>query len=162
MAIINYSFSIKLFAVLGCGLIAGVFFAFSTFVMPALAKLEPAQGIAAMQFINIKAINPWFMTVLFSTAVLCLFLAIFSLLKFHHPTSIYLLIGSLLYIVGTVGITIVFNVPLNDALAKVAPNSIEGSELWAKYLINWTLWNHIRTVAALISTALFAIALRLA
>lgn len=162
MTITNYSFYLKLIAVLGCGLIAGVFFAFSTFVMPALAKLEPAQGIAAMQSINIKAINPWFMTVLFATAVVCLFLAIFSPLRWHHPTSIYLLIGSLFYIVGAVGITIAFNVPLNDALAKVAPNSTEGAELWARYLITWTLWNHVRTVAALISTALLAIALHLA
>ena len=27
---------------LGCGLVAGVFFAFSTFVMPALKRLPPA------------------------------------------------------------------------------------------------------------------------
>ena len=37
---------------LGCGLNAGVFFAFSTFVMPALKRLPAAQGIAAMQSIN--------------------------------------------------------------------------------------------------------------
>ena len=162
MIITNYSFFLKLIAVVGSGLIAGVFFAFSTFVMPALAKLEPAQGIAAMQSINIKAINPLFMTALFATAVVCLFLAIFSPLRWHHPTSIYLLIGSLLYIVGTIGITIVFNVPLNVALDKVAANSIEGSQLWAKYLVNWTFWNHVRTVAAFLATAAFAIALRLA
>lgn len=109
MTITNHSlFLLKFIAVLGSGLIAGVFFAFSTFVMPALAKLEAAQGIAAMQSINIKAINPWFMTALFGTAVVCLFLVIFSLLKFHHPTSIYLIVSSLLYLVGTVGVTIAF------------------------------------------------------
>lgn len=152
-------FALKLFAVLGTGLVAGVFFAFSTFVMKALARLKPPEGIAVMQSINITVINPLFMTALFGTAVICLFLAVFSLLKWHQSGSIYLLVGSLLYIVGTVGVTIVFNVPLNDALAKVAPSSTEGANLWARYLTNWTLWNHVRTIAAFLATATFAIAL---
>jgi uncharacterized membrane protein len=57
---------------LGCGLVAGVFFAFSSFVMPALKRLELGQGIAAMQSINILAVTPAFMTALFGTAVACL------------------------------------------------------------------------------------------
>ena len=153
-------FALKLFAILGCGLIAGVFFAFSTFVMPALARLERAQGITAMQSINIKAINPWFMTALFGTAVICLFLAIFSVLKWHQPIAVYLLVGCLLYLVGTVGVTVAFNVPLNDALAIAKPTSIEGASLWTKYLTDWTLWNHVRTVTALAATLFFTIALR--
>ncbi len=153
-------FTLKLFAVLGCGIIAGVFFAFSTFVMKALARLPSAQGIIAMQSINITAINPLFMLALFATAVICLFLAVFSVLKWHQPIAVYLLVGSLLYLLGTVGVTIAFNVPLNDALAIAKPDSAEGASLWAKYLSEWTLWNHVRTVAALMATALLAIALR--
>jgi len=42
-------FALTLFVALGCGLIAGVFFAFSAFVMKALARLSSAEGIAAMQ-----------------------------------------------------------------------------------------------------------------
>ncbi len=78
-------FALKLFSALGCGLVAGVFFAFSTFVMSALARLQPAQGITAMQSINITAINPLFMVALFGTAAICLFLAASSLLKWHQP-----------------------------------------------------------------------------
>jgi uncharacterized membrane protein len=44
-----------------------------------------------------------------------------------------------LYLVGTVGVTIAFNVPLNNALAIVKPESAEGAILWAKYLRDWTL-----------------------
>jgi uncharacterized membrane protein len=152
-------FALKLFAALGCGLIAGVFFAFSTFVMNALARQPPKEGIAVMQSLNITAINPLFMFALFGTAVVCIFLAIFSVLKWHQPSTILLLLGSLLYLLGTIGVTIVFNVPMNDALAKVEPSSAEGASLWASYLINWTFWNHIRTVTALAAGALFAIAL---
>ena len=152
-------FALKVFAALGCGLVAGVFFAFSTFVMLALARLQPPQGIAAMQSINITAINPLFMTAIFGTAAACIYLAISSLLKWHQPGAVYLLVGSLLYLVGTVGVTIAFNVPLNDVLAIVDPNSTEGANLWARYLTDWTMWNHVRTVAAIAAAALFTIAL---
>jgi uncharacterized membrane protein len=152
-------FALKLFAVLGCGLIAGVFFAFSTFVMRALARLQPTEGIIAMQMINITVINLLFMGVFLGTAAACIFLLISSLSKWHQPGVVYLLVGSLLYLVGTVGVTIAFNVPLNDALAKVEPGSAEGASLWTNYLVNWMFWNHIRTIAALAATVSLAIAL---
>lgn len=154
----NYYFALKIFAVLGCALVAGVFFAFSTFVMKALAQQPSAQGIATMQSINITVINPWFMGAFLGTAAVCIFLVISSLLKWHQPGAIYLLLGSLLYLVGTLGVTIAFNVPLNNALAIVKPNSIEGANLWATYLTNWTLWNHLRTVAAIAAAVLLTIA----
>ncbi|MBD2410265.1 hypothetical protein FACHB389_28170 [Nostoc calcicola FACHB-389] len=151
----NSLFVLKIFVVLGCGLMAGVFFAFSTFVINALARLQPMQGIAAMQSINITAINPLFMTVLFGTAAACIVLLVFSVLKWHQPGAVYLLVGSLLYLVGTLGVTIVCNVPLNDALAKVEPGSTIAVNLWSSYLTNWTIWNHIRAAAALVAAALF-------
>ena len=160
MAMVDHlSFALKLIAALGCGLIAGVFFAFSTFVMKALAQQPPAQGIAAMQSINITVINPWFMTAFLGTSIACMILIVSLLLKWQQPNAIYLLVGSLLYLVGTFGVTIAFNVPLNDALAIAKPNSIEGANLWAKYLTNWTFWNHVRTIAAFTAAALFTLAI---
>lgn len=158
MTIDNLLFALKLFSALGCGLIAGVFFAFSTFVMNALARLQPSQGIAAMQSINITVINPLFMTAFLGTAATSILVIVSSLLKWQ-PDAAYLLLGSLLYLVGTLGVTIVFNVPLNDALATVKPDSADGANLWASYLTNWTIWNHVRTIAALAAAALFTIAL---
>lgn len=154
-----FLFGLKLFAALGCGLVAGVFFAFSTFVMSALARLQPKEGIAAMQSINITAINPLFMVALFGTAIACLFLAADSLLKWHQPGATYLLVGGLLYLIGTVLVTIAFNVPMNNALAITESDSTDGANLWARYLTDWTIWNHVRTIAALAAAALFTIAL---
>lgn len=160
MTTVDYLFFIlKLVAALGCGLVAGVFFAFSSFVMNALARLQPPQGIAAMQAINITVINPLFMTAFLGTAVACTLVAIASLTAWHQPGAVYLLLGSLLYLVGTVLVTIVFNVPLNEALAKVEPSSADGANLWANYLTNWTAWNHVRTAAAFAAAASLIIAL---
>jgi uncharacterized membrane protein len=155
----RYLFSLTFTAAIGCGLIAGVFFAFSTFVMPALARLQPAQGIAAFQSINITVYNPWFMGAFLGTAVACIFLAITSLLKWQQPGAAYLLVGSLLYLVGTVLVTIAFNVPLNDALAIVDPGSADGASLWSRFLPNWTNWNHVRTVAAIAAAVVFTLSL---
>jgi uncharacterized membrane protein len=162
MQLYQQYFILKLFSALGCGLIAGVFFAFSTFVISALARLQPAQGIAAMQSINITVINPLFMTVFLGTAAACIFVLISLLLRWHQPGAPYLLVASLLYLVGTLGVTIVFNVPLNEALAKVEPDSTIGASLWSSYLANWTLWNHVRTAAALAAAVSLTIALCLA
>ncbi|MEH1937599.1 MAG: anthrone oxygenase family protein [Nostoc sp.] len=155
----QHYFALKLFSALGCGLIAGVFFAFSSFVINALARLQPAQAIAAMQSINITVINPLFMAVFLGTAVACILLFVSSLLRRHQPGAIYLLVGSLFYLVGTFGVTIVFNVPLNEALARVEPDSTIGASLWSSYLANWTIWNHIRAAAALAAAASLTIAL---
>jgi uncharacterized membrane protein len=149
---------LELVAALGCGLVAGVFFAFSTFVMPALERLQPPQGIAAMQSINITAINPLFMLAIFGTAAVCLFLSISAILNWQQSGTIYLLVGSLLYLLGAVLVTVFFNVPMNDALALADPNSADGASLWRSYLTHWTNWNHVRTVAALAAAALFTLA----
>lgn len=98
----DWLFVVTLVSAFGCGLMAGVFFAFSTFVMKALARLPAAQGIAAMQSINVAAINPLFMGALFGTAATCVVLAVSSLSAWQKPGAAYLLIGSLLYLVGTI------------------------------------------------------------
>jgi uncharacterized membrane protein len=50
----------------------------------------------------------------------------------------------------------IFNVPLNDALAAA---SHETASLWARYLTDWTLWNHVRTVSSTAACALFIAAI---
>jgi uncharacterized membrane protein len=144
---------------LGCGLMAGVFFAFSAFVMRALARLPPEQGIAAMQSINVLAVTPLFMTTLFGTAAACLVLGIVTLLDWQRPTAVYLLSGGIVYSVGVILVTIVFNVPRNNVLAAVDPAAPDSARVWSDYVVSWTAWNHVRTVAGLLAAALLTIAL---
>jgi uncharacterized membrane protein len=151
-----------LLSALGCGLIAGVFFAFSTFVMAALARLPAPQGIAAMQSINIVVLNPIFLGAFLGTAAACLILVVISMMNWSNPDAVWLFAGGLLYLVGTLLVTIAFNVPHNNALAVADPTSEQGAILWKRSLRVWTAWNHVRTAAALIAAALFSIALRLA
>lgn len=148
-----------LVSALGCGLMAGFFFAFSICVMKALGAIPPAHGISAMQSINVAVINPWFLTPYFGMAVLSVLLSIAAVLRWHEPGAAYVVAGGLLYFLGTFLVTMLFNVPRNIALAAVAVTSTEGAALWADYLIAWTKWNHVRTIAALAGAASFTIAL---
>jgi uncharacterized membrane protein len=146
---------------LGAGLTAGIFYAFSTFVMAALARLPPPEGIAAMNAINVTVINPWFMAVFMGTPLLCVAVAILAFLNWSTPGSATILIAAVLYVTGSFVVTMIFNVPLNDALAAVAPASPEGTTLWTRYLTDWTFWNHVRTTVPLLATALFIVGLLL-
>ena len=152
-------FSLTLVAALGAGLVAGIFFAFSAFIMSALGRLPPESGISAMQSINVVVLNPVFFFVFFGTAVLSLVLAIAALIGWSEASAPYLLAGSLLYLVGTILVTMVFNVPLNNSLASVSANSAEGASVWKRYLSAWTSWNHVRTAASLAASASFIMAL---
>lgn len=157
----NFLFGLTYFTALGSGLIAGLFFAFSTFVMTALQRLPAEQGIAAMQSINVTVLNPLFGFVFGGTALACVFMAIASLFRMGTPGAGYLLAGSLLYIVGAFLVTTAFNVPLNDSLAAVDPGSAAGAEVWSHYLSKWVAWNHVRTIASLAALASFILAIRL-
>lgn len=149
-----------LLTALGSGLTAGIFYAFSTFVMAALARLAPAQGISAMQSINITVINPWFLGAFFGTALGSIFVAVFAILNWDTVGVFYLADGAALYLVGSILVTMFCNVPLNNALAAVEPDSAGGAELWTRYRSNWTFWNHVRTAASLAAAGCFVMALR--
>lgn len=128
-------------------LVGGVFFAFSAFVMRALADLPPAQGISAMQRVNIAVINPLFLGVFLGTAPL---LGVATYVGRHSPPSFTWLLGAfLLYLVGSVGVTMAFNVPRNNRLASLQATSAEAAAYWPIYMREWLLWNHVRCIASL-------------
>ncbi len=152
-------FVVTFLASLGCGLMAGLFFVFSVAVMKAFARLPLAGGIAAMQSINVAIVNPVFLSVFFGTAVACLLAIIASLWRGRQSGDNYLILGSALYLAGSFLVTVVFNVPMNNALAAVSPAEADSAGLWAGYLQTWTTWNHVRTVASLGAMALLILAL---
>lgn len=152
-------FLFALVSALGCGLVAGIFFAFSTFIMKALARLPARQGIAAMQSINVVVLNPWFLGVFLGTTAACAVLAVASLLTWSRSGAGWLLAGSVLYFTGTFVVTAACNVPRNQALAKFDADSAAAATVWAGYVRSWTAWNHVRTAAALLASAALILAL---
>ena len=141
----------------GSGVVAGVFFAFSTSVMAALGRLPAAQGIAAMQTINVVIINPLFLTFFMGTAVACV-AAVFVCISFEQGNRLsWTLTASALYVVGSFLVTMWFNVPRNNVLARLNALSPDAEVVWRDYLVTWTRWNHVRTLASLAASAVFTL-----
>ncbi|HXD06490.1 MAG TPA: anthrone oxygenase family protein [Burkholderiaceae bacterium] len=133
---------------LGCALVGGVFFAFSTFVMRALAQLPAAQGISAMQCVNVAVLNRWFLSVFTGTAALCAAAVVWALVRWQGAHAALLVGGGLLYLVGTFLVTVLFHVPRNEALSLLVAEDAQAVEPWQRYVRGWTAWNHVRTASA--------------
>ena len=144
-------------AALGSGLVAGTFFAFSTFVMKALGETSGTGGIEAMQRINKVILRSAFMPVFTGTAILSVALAAWGFVALDLARAVVLSAGAVLYVVCTFILTIRFNVPLNAALDRTQPE--EAEKIWREYLVDWTRWNTIRTVCAAMAMVCFAMAL---
>ncbi len=107
-----------------------------------------------MQAINSLIQNPIFFALFFGTTVAALFLLVKSALHLSQNGSTPLLLGSLLYLVGTFGVTVVFNVPLNNALAEYSASTSDAAQYWPSYVAQWLKWNHVRTVTSASATVL--------
>jgi len=143
-------------AAIGSGLMAGLFFIFSVCIMQALSRLPPEQGIAAMNAINVVIQNPIFLSAFMGTALIGLALVVMAVLSGGEGRWL-LAAGGIAYVVGVLLVTIIFNVPMNDALAAAAPGQA-AADLWQqRYLTDWVWWNHVRTVASIGSLALFIV-----
>ena len=149
--------TLTLLSAIGCALVAGLFFAFSVCVMRALGTLPAPHGIAAMQAINVVILNPVFLGVFVGTAATCAVVFVMSIVWWDPATTAGPLIGSFLYLIGSIGVTGRCNVPRNNALAKVSPDTADGARLWVDYLGTWTLWNHVRTLASLAALIAFVL-----
>ncbi|MET9497513.1 anthrone oxygenase family protein [Streptomyces sp. NPDC006552] len=154
-------FALVVLGALWCGLSAGVFVAFSTFVLRGLGALPAAQGIAAMNAVNAAALNPAFMAVFLGAALLCAVIAVVTFVLWPDEGTVELLLGCALYLVGSFGVTVLANIPRNEALAALAGSEAAESSgaYWRTYLRAWGRWNHLRGAAALAASALFVLAL---
>lgn len=145
------------FSAVACGLMAGLYFAFSTFIMQALATIDRAAGAAAMNAINRVIQRSLFMPLFLGSSLSSLALAAIGLFDCCVPGATLMLAGGLIYFVGMFVVTMRFNVPLNNALAAIDPGS--DTAIWTNYLDRWTRWNHVRTVSSTVALVLFIVAI---
>jgi uncharacterized membrane protein len=149
--------------VIGAAAVGGLFYAFSTFVMRGLDRTDAADAITAMRGINAEAqANAPFLALFFGSTLLAVAVGIIAAVQLRQPGSGYLLAGALLTILAAV-ITIAVNVPLNNRLDALNPAELSPAAAlaqWQAYRGPWTAWNHVRTVAPLLGSALLMTGLR--
>ncbi len=151
--------TLALLTCIGAATVGGAFFAFSAFVMKALAQLPASQGVAAMKRINVVVLNPLFLGVFIGTALLAASCVVAFFFPWSAPRSPLLVAAGLLYLAGSVFVTRAFNVPRNERLARLSAESSEGAAYWLVYVREWSRWNHLRTAASIASALCSAAAL---
>lgn len=144
-------------AITGAGVVTGLLFAFSNFVMQALATLPNEQGMRAMQEINKRIINPVFVAFFLGTPLLCSVIGVDAFMNLDGKGSVFSICGSILYLAGPFGITMLFNVPLNNRLAEAGVS--DADVVWPDYQVRWQRWNHKRTYIGIVSIGLLAFGL---
>ena len=142
-----------------CAMMGGIFFAFSSFVMPALGNIPAEEGVHAMQRINIDVFHWSFMGAFVVTPLACVAVAANSLLHWEEPGALYGVIGCAVYLLGTFAVTAFGNVPLNNTLAIVDTSIVDASHAWSAFAPAWTRWNHVRTFASLAAAGWFLLTL---
>lgn len=143
------------------GLMAGFFFAWSTIGMMGLRAAPNEHGLRAMQEINRAAnASTTFLIAFLGTPALCVAIGVSALTNLDDAASAYQLVATALYLVGAFGLTMTYHIPRNNELDRLDPDAPASIAAWRHYAAVWTTWNHVRTVASLGSTVLYAIALR--
>ena len=145
-------------AVLGFGLAAGFFFAFSVVVIPGLERAGGDAAVPAMQGINAAVRNPFFFAMFFLSPVIALFAALFALGSGRRRSAFLLVLAAVAYLALVYLPTTYVHVPLNERLAAVTAAEDQG-EAWFSFVRRWTDWNHFRAVASLYCLLLCAAAL---
>lgn len=149
--------SLLIAAAIGSGLIGGVFYAFSSLIMPAFRKVPADHAISVMRSINVRVMKSSFLAVFIGTGLLCLVTGIQSVFLWEHTRSKLIFAAGGIYLVGSILVTGLRNVPLNHQLAVQKDNGLH--DFWFSYTAAWTRWNHIRTIACVVSSGLFILSL---
>lgn len=148
------------FAILAYALVGGVFLAFSDFIMRSLSRTEGAGGVEAMQIINREVFRWVFMTLFLGMAALSLGIAGYGAFAMDGPAGTFTLLAGLVYLAGCFGVTVVFNVPMNEALAAMDKSAAATRAFWTgTYVPRWTFFNTVRTVACIVSATLLLVGL---
>ncbi len=148
-------FFLMQFAILAYALVSGVFLAFSDFIMRSLALTAGHGGVEAMQVINREVFRWVFMSLFLGMAVVSLIIAGYGAFGLSGPAGTLIMMAGLVYLIGCFGVTVFFNVPMNEVLAGMEMSSSAARDYWLQtYVPRWTFWNSVRTVASAASAAL--------
>lgn len=146
--------------VLFSGLVSGLLYGYTCSVNPGLKALSDIEYIKAMQSINHAIQNPIFFVSFIGLLILFPITGYMLYQQKDYAFNLFLS-AAIVYVVGVFGVTILFNVPLNDQLAKfpiltAAPHDI--SQMRQQFEKPWNTYHFIRTLASVIAFSLLILA----
>jgi uncharacterized membrane protein len=146
--------NLTIVAAVGSGVMAGLYFTFSTFIMPGLRRLPADRGIAAMQMFNRSAPAPFVLVGVLLTGGACGVTAIAALADLGDAWANWRLAGAVLY-AATLLITFGYHIPRNNTLDRLDAGTPAPAQFWQSFVPAWSAGNHLRfALAAAASAAL--------
>lgn len=127
------------------GALTGLFYTFSMSVMPGLNAIDRARAEEAMRSINRKILNPWLYLVFLGSPLA-------ALVAGFVASSVWFYAAAGVSFAGSFLVTVVVNVPMNNALDA-------GKMSWTEYAPRWTAFNTLRAVASAAGLVLVGIGL---
>ena len=131
-------------------IMVGVYFIFSNTIMAVLRKQESLVGAAVMASINDVILNPVFKLIFLASGIGALVLS-----GVLWSMSLQASLACGVFFVGTTLVTVLFNIPLNNALKTAVESQQAIVPMWERYLREWVRWNHVRTLSAILSCLLW-------
>lgn len=144
-----------LFLALWSAVVAGVFSAFSEFIMSALRKAAPAAGIEAMQHINRDVIRTQFVAGILSIALFSVLFAAYGMVVFEGEARVLLMLAPTVYLSSVFAVTVLGNVPMNNRLEALDHASVQARDYWREYGREWTRLNHIRSLGSVVTAGIY-------
>lgn len=140
------------------GLCAGLFYAWSVSVIPGTQRIDDLSYLKSMQSINREILNPAFFLVFFGSLI-----ALVCTTYFTYSVStkgfVFLLIATLTYLIGTIGVTGMGNVPLNNELEALNLTELSTKDM-AQFRQHYeSRWNKLHTYRMLFSVLSFIMTL---
>jgi uncharacterized membrane protein len=136
---------------------AGLFYAWSCSVIPGLHRLPNDQYLVAMRSINRAILNPMFFVGFIGAALLLPVCAWRCVVVNGIAGSSFVLVALVIYWVGTMGVTTLGNVPLNNMLDAQQLDGITTDtavRVRSAFETAWVRLHTIRTIAAVITLVL--------
>lgn len=154
MIALLYSFA--LLSLMLSGAIFGFFYAWICSTMWGLDAAEPAVAIKAMQAMNASVRNAVFAPAFFGTPVALFATAVLAFAAPARMAALAFGAAGLVYLCGGVVLTLVVNVPMNEALAaiNVPAEAATAQRIWRDYSAPWQAWNTTRAIASGVALAL--------
>jgi uncharacterized membrane protein len=141
---------------------AGFFWSWSFTVMPGLSAASPAVAVEAMRAVNAGIATPFFAFVFFGPLPFALAAAAAAWTAGARMPAGLAAAAAVIYALGTIGVTFLVNVPLNNGLASATVDVSNAASVWRTYAAPWTAWNHLRVAASTAALLLLVLAAVLA
>ena len=144
-------------ATVGNGLLAGVFFAFSSGVMPGLRRVDYLSYVTVFRAINRSIVNGLFILVFLGAPITTVAAMALHLDATHRDALAYLVAGLVLCLLSF-AVTVLVNVPLNNRLGTAPIGDAQLRKARDRFEMRWNRWNHVRTATSTAALVVLAIA----